>query len=98
MLDQNCTLHCNIDLALANSVKYLELFGHVIIAWLWLKQAIVATKALSEQPHQTDENFYKGKLQALQYFYRFELPKIEAWSTLLIKTDSTTFEMSPEWF
>ncbi len=28
----------NIDLALANSVKYLELFGHVIIAWLWLKQ------------------------------------------------------------
>ena len=88
----------NIDLALANSVKYLELFGHVIIAWLWLKQAIVATKALSEQPHQTDENFYKGKLQALQYFYRFELPKIEVWSTLLIKTDSTTFEMSPEWF
>ncbi|PMG39914.1 acyl-CoA dehydrogenase [Shewanella sp. 10N.286.52.B9] len=88
----------NIDLALANSVKYLELFGHIIIAWLWLKQAIVATEALSKKPHQADENFYQGKLQAQQYFYRFELPKIEHWSTILLTSDSTSFDMQPDWF
>ncbi|MFS1438680.1 acyl-CoA dehydrogenase [Shewanella sp. 10N.286.48.A6] len=88
----------NIDLALANSVKYLELFGNIIIAWLWLKQAIVATEALSKKPHQADENFYQGKLQAQQYFYRFELPKIELWSTILLTSDSTSFDMQPEWF
>jgi alkylation response protein AidB-like acyl-CoA dehydrogenase len=88
----------NIDLALANSVKYLELFGHVIIAWLWLKQGIVATKAIEKQPHQEDVNFYKGKLQALQYFYRFELPEIAIWSTLLMNTDSSTYDMQVEWF
>jgi butyryl-CoA dehydrogenase len=88
----------NIDLALANSVKYLELFGHVIIAWLWLKQGVVATKALEKQPHQEDVNFYKGKLQALQYFYRFELPEIAIWSTLLMNTDSSTYDMQVEWF
>jgi alkylation response protein AidB-like acyl-CoA dehydrogenase len=88
----------NIDLALANSVKYLELFGHVIIAWLWLKQCIIATKALEKQPHQEDVNFYKGKLQALQYFYRFELPEITIWSTLLMNTDSSTYDMQVEWF
>jgi alkylation response protein AidB-like acyl-CoA dehydrogenase len=88
----------NIDLALANSVKYLELFGHVIIAWLWLKQGIVATKAIEKQPHQEDVNFYKGKLQALQYFYRFELPEITIWSTLLMNTDSSTYDMQVEWF
>jgi len=88
----------NIDLALANSVKYLELFGHVIIAWLWLKQGIVATCALAEQPHKDDADFYHGKLQALQYFYRFELPKIELWSKILMNTDSTTFTMQSEWF
>ena len=88
----------NIDLALANSVKYLELFGHVIIAWLWLKQGIVASAALAKQPHQDDVNFYQGKLQALQYFYRFELPKIELWSKILMNTDSTTFTMQSEWF
>ncbi|WP_351088089.1 acyl-CoA dehydrogenase [Shewanella sp. S1-49-MNA-CIBAN-0167] len=88
----------NIDLALANSVKYLELFGHVIIAWLWLKQSIVATKAIAEQPHQADMHFYQGKLQACQYFYRFELPEISVWSNLLINTDSTSFDMQPDWF
>ena len=88
----------NIDLALANSVKYLELFGHVIIAWLWLKQGVVATKALDKQPHQEDVNFYKGKLQALQYFYRFELPEISIWSKLLLNTDSSTHDMQVEWF
>jgi butyryl-CoA dehydrogenase len=88
----------NIDLALANSVKYLELFGHVIIAWLWLKQSLVATKALSKKPHQTDVHFYQGKLQAAQYFYRFELPEIYLWSNILINTDSTSFDMQSEWF
>ncbi|MBB1438759.1 acyl-CoA dehydrogenase [Shewanella sp. SG41-4] len=88
----------NIDLALANSVKYLELFGHVIIAWLWLKQSMVATKALAKQPHQADEFFYKGRLQASQYFYRFELPKIAVWSSLLMSTDSTSFDMQADWF
>lgn len=88
----------NIDLALSNSVKYLELFGNVIIAWLWLKQSIVATKALAEQPHQTDEHFYQGKLQAAQYFYRFELPEIYLWSNILINTDSTSYDMQSEWF
>ena len=88
----------NIDLALANSVKYLELFGHVIIAWLWLKQGIVATRALAKQPHEADEHFYRGKLQALQYFYRFELPQINVWSQILANGDSTSFDMQAEWF
>ncbi|GAA6173493.1 acyl-CoA dehydrogenase [Colwellia sp. KU-HH00111] len=88
----------NIDLALANSVKYLELFGHVIIAWLWLKQGIVATKALTDQPHEADEFFYRGKLQALQYFYRFELPHINVWSKVLTSGDSTSFDMQAQWF
>jgi butyryl-CoA dehydrogenase len=88
----------NIDLALANSVKYLELFGHVIVAWLWLKQGIVASQALSKKPHQADEDFYNGKVQALQYFYRFELPKIALWSNILSSTDSTTYEMKADWF
>ncbi|MFT6208071.1 MAG: butyryl-CoA dehydrogenase, partial [Colwellia sp.] len=88
----------NIDLALANSVKYLELFGHVIVAWLWLKQGLVATKALENKPHQSDENFYQGKLQTLQYFYRFELPQIALWSALLIQSDDSTYQMKAEWF
>lgn len=88
----------NIDLVLANSVKYLELFGHIVVAWLWLKQGLVATTALAQKTHEDDENFYQGKLQALQYFYRFELPQIPVWSQLLTTLDSTTYDMKPQWF
>lgn len=88
----------NIDLALANSVKYLELFGNVVVAWIWLKQGIVAAKALQQNPHESDVNFYNGKLQALKYFFRFELPEINAWSKILCDLDDTTFEMQEEWF
>jgi len=88
----------NIDLALANSVKYLELFGNVVVAWVWLKQGIVAAKALEANPHASDENFYQGKLQALKYFFRFELPEINAWAKLLCDLDDTTYEMKEDWF
>ena len=88
----------NIDLVLANSVAYLDLFGNVVMAWVWLKQGIAASKGLSTNPHESDENFYRGKLQALQYFYRFELPQIDAWAKLLTDFDDTTYEMKADWF
>ena len=87
-----------IDLVLANSVTYLELFGHVTIARLWLKQGMVAEQALEKDPHPDDVAFYQGKMQALQYFYHYELPKVAQWSALLVSLDNTTHDMQPEWF
>lgn len=88
----------DIDLALSNSVKYLDLFGNVVIAWVWLKQGIVASTALAAQPHESDENFYRGKLQAMKYFFKFELPEINAWAALLQSIDSTSHDMNIDWF
>ncbi len=88
----------SIDLVLANSVKYLELFGHVIIAWLWLKQGLVASAGLAQDCHESDEVFYQGKLQALKYFYRYELPHIDVWAKILCDLDSTTYDMKETWF
>ena len=58
----------NIDLALSNSVKYLDMFGNIVIAWTWLKLGIVAEAGLAKAAHNQDRDFYKGKLQAMQYF------------------------------
>lgn len=86
------------DLVFSNSVAYLDLFGHIVIAWLWLKQGIVSCDALSKKPHQDDEKFYKGKLQALQFFFRSELPKIYRWASLVKNIDSTSYDMQADWF
>ena len=91
-------LEKDIDLVLANSVKYLDLFGHVVIGWMWLQQATIAAAALAAEPHESDANFYKGKLQAMRYFYHYELPEIEAWAALLMRLDDTCQAMDKDWF
>ncbi len=93
------TLHAagEAERTLANAAVYLEMFGHTVIAWIWLRQALVAQHALAQA---TDEeaDFYRGKLQACRYFFRFELPKTKAQSELLASLDATCLEMKDSWF
>ena len=80
----------DIDAALANSAVYLEAFGHLVIAWIWLEQLIAA------DGH--DGDFYDGKRQAGRYFFRYELPRTGPQLDLLESLDRTTLEMRPGWF
>ena len=86
-----------IDLALANATLYLDTLGQVVIAWTWLRQAIVAASRSGEARGE-DENFYAGKLQACRYIFRWELPKIRQQCALLAGLDATSLEMQDEWF
>lgn len=87
-----------IDLAMANSALYLDMFGHVTIAWMWLKQAIVAQPGLEGAEHDSDKQFYQGKLQAAQYFMNYMLPEIYPWADILEELDDTCYSMQAEWF
>ena len=88
----------NIDLVLANSVKYLDVFGNVVIAWMWLKQGVLASAGREYASSVADEDFYCGKLQAMRYSFRYELRKINAWATPLMTLDDTTHSMQVDWF
>jgi alkylation response protein AidB-like acyl-CoA dehydrogenase len=79
---------------LANAACYLDAFGHVVVAWLWLDQAIPAARATEG----ADAAFYRGKLAACRYFYRWELPRIDRWLGLLEPIDRTTLDVADEWF
>jgi alkylation response protein AidB-like acyl-CoA dehydrogenase len=85
------------NLMLANASVYLEMLGHVVIAWTWLRQALLAERALANATGD-DRAFYQGKLQACQYFFRYELPKTAAQNDLLRSLDPTCLEMRDEWF
>jgi alkylation response protein AidB-like acyl-CoA dehydrogenase len=75
---------------LANATLYLEAFGHVVMAWIWLEQALALRDG--------DDDFARGKRQACRYFYRYELPKVDAALSLLASLDTTTLDMHPRWF
>ncbi|MFZ6849625.1 acyl-CoA dehydrogenase [Undibacterium sp. RuRC25W] len=79
---------------LANASAYLEVFGHVIVAWVWLEQALLC---LGKEQHH-DADFYAGKLQACKYFFNWELPKVHPQLDLLGNIDTTTYEMKDNWF
>jgi butyryl-CoA dehydrogenase len=92
-----CMADGRVRLGLANASLYLTLVGHGLIAWVWLKQALVAARAL-EHASASDRDFYQGKLAACRYFFRYELPLVDAYANLLQKLDDTTLEMQAEFF
>ncbi len=88
----------DIDHGLANATVYLDMFGRIVGAWVWLKQGLIAAEALKSKLHESDENFYQGKLQAANYYIEWELPAVEQYAELLMAGNSVTFEMKDEWF
>jgi len=84
-------------LVLANATLYLDVFGHIVVAWMWLEQAIVAANRI-ETGGTRDRHFYTGKLSACQYFYRYELPKVDPVLELLGKLDDTCLTMPVDAF
>lgn len=85
------------DKGLANANLYLDVFGKVSVAWVWLRQAHVAFQALSGNA-SGDDAYYRGKIQAAAYFFDWELPQIDASIDLLSSLNSVPFDMKDEWF
>ena len=81
-------------MALSNANAYLQLMGHTVAAWMWLRQANAA--AALDAP--ADADFAQGKLQAAQYFFRWELPRVELDAQRLIDADNTFINMNSRWF
>ncbi|MFM0640325.1 acyl-CoA dehydrogenase [Paraburkholderia metrosideri] len=92
------TLARESERALANANAFLEAFGHIVIAWTWLRQAIVASAALPDAKSAADSDFYRGKLHACQWFFRWELPRVSLMLATLRGLDDTTLSMAPQWF
>ena len=87
----------DVNRALANASLYLDAFGHVVMGWVWLRQALVAVRALPAA-QGSDRDFYRGKLRACQYFYRYELPKVAERCVLLARFDDTCLTTDENWF
>ncbi len=83
--------------ALANAGIYLDAFGHVVVAWVWLRQALLASAALAGASGP-ERDFYAGKLHACRYFYRYELARVPDRLRLLAAADDTCLAMENAWF
>jgi butyryl-CoA dehydrogenase len=82
-------------LSLANATPYLDAAGHVVIGWLWLRQAQVALGKLpGAKP--AERAFYEGKILACRYFFRYVLPGAAVTFDLVQSLDETCTMTGPE--
>ncbi|MEH6493675.1 acyl-CoA dehydrogenase [Halopseudomonas sp.] len=86
-----------VNQALANSALYLKAFGHMVIGWRWLQQAVHAQNGLNAG-NQADRDFYQGKLQAARYFLNWEVPSCHHDLNVLENRDPTCYDMQDAWF
>jgi hypothetical protein len=84
--------------ALANASAYLELVSRTVVAWVWLKQASVASHALTLHVTAEDDAFYRGKVLAARYWFGWELTKTAPLADLLERGDAVPYEMQDAWF
>ena len=80
-------------LMLANATPYLQAFGHLVVAWLWLDQAHAATARRG-----LDAAVVRGKYAACDYMAAWELPRVDAWLGVLDPIDRTPLDMQDAWF
>jgi len=76
--------------ALANAVPYLQAFGHLVLAWIWLD--VSASCRGDQTPAQT------GRQAAAKFFYHYELPKIDAWLQVVSNRDMTCANLAEDAF
>jgi len=84
------------DEALANATPYLQAFGHVVLAWLWLDVACVCCARLADGA--ADEAAHRGRLAAMRYFFAYELPKTDAWLLAVAARQAVCRDMQDDWF
>jgi butyryl-CoA dehydrogenase len=82
----------NIRLFLANAHDYLVMLGHLVVGWVWLRQAAAAQRALKAG---RSEDLLRGKLAACRYFFRRELPRVTVKATLLRELEDTPLATPP---
>ena len=80
--------------ALVNAVPYMQAFGHLVLAWIWLDVACCALAADAMKTIAATA----GRTGATAYFFHYELPKIGAWLNVVESCDPVCAQLPEEAF
>ena len=75
---------------LADASVFMEFFSLIIISWSWLDIAIVANSQIGK--NNFDDKLLKGKIEAMKYFFLYELPKTTGLAEVLMNMSDVTIK------
>ncbi len=81
---------------LADASIFMEFFSLVIIGWTWLEIGIDAKKALLIGNGTYTDEFYESKLETLEYFFAYEMPKTAGQAEILMNPSTVTIKKEKE--
>jgi len=75
---------------LADATPFMEFFSTIVVAWQWLDIANAAQTALLTDSSLYGEEFYESKIHAMQFYFKYELPKTSGLAEILQDKQSLT--------
>ena len=84
----------NMMNAFANATPFLDVTGDVIMAWMHLWRAVVASQKLEQKPKKKDLEFYNGLLKSAQFFINTVLPVSKGKMDVIIANDTSVNDIS----
>lgn len=76
-----------------NTSRLLLAAGDLVVGWLLLRQAAVATEALEAGASDKDKDFYTGKIAAASFFAKNVLPLLAGERAIAEATDNTLMDV-----
>ena len=80
---------------LADASIFMEFFSLIIVSWSWLDIGITAKNQL--QKNHYDSVLLKGKLEAMKYFFSYELPKTTGLAEVLMNLSDITIKKEEDY-
>jgi alkylation response protein AidB-like acyl-CoA dehydrogenase len=81
---------------LDNAAEFLTAFGLVVVGWIWLDQAVVASSLTAQSPDA--DKMRKGKIATCRFFFECDLPQagpmlahVASGSDVMIAADPSIF-------
>jgi len=84
--------------AFALSYPFMEVMGDVVMAWMLLWRASIASKALADGAKKKDESFYQGQVKSAEFFINYVLPVTSGKMNMILNANNAVVEISEESF
>jgi len=84
--------------AFAFAHPFMDVVGDVMMAWMHLWRASIATEAINKGAKKKDREFYEGQLKSAEYFIRVMLPITKGRMEAILDNCGAAIEISEDSF
>ena len=82
-----------IENAFAHAHPFLDVTGDVLMAWMLLWRAVIASQKLADKPRKKDVAFYNGILASARFFTASVLPVTQGKMETIMAADNAAMEI-----